>query len=89
MYYHSRNDIDGEQYEGIGDARLPEIMNRSELARYLRLDQVSKAKNLDNVIINLQRMRDLPVLHICRQPLYPLKSVLEWLDQQVEKEKSR
>jgi hypothetical protein len=85
MYYHSRNDINGERHEETGDVRYPEIMNRSELAQYLRLDEVSKAKNYDNVIINLQRMRDLPALQICRQPLYCKPSIREWRRDQIEK----
>ena len=67
----------------------PALMTEQELVQFLRIPEISKAKNHSYVIDKLKRMRDLPCIHICRQPLYPLKSVLEWLDQQVEKEKSR
>jgi hypothetical protein len=65
------------------------LMTEEELIEFLRIPEISKAKNHGYVIENLRRMHDLPCVHICRQPLYPLKSVLEWLDQQVEKEKAR
>ena len=67
---------------------VPELMTREDLAKFLRLREVSKAGSLDNVIDNLQRMRDLPVLHICRRPLYWLPAVREWLQRQVEQENS-
>jgi len=68
---------------------MPELMTENELIDFLRIPEISNAKNLSHVIENLKRMHDLPCVHICRKPLYPLKSVLEWIEQQVEKEKSR
>ena len=85
MYNKDTNDINGEHSDERRDGRFPEIMTRSELARYLRIDVASKSQNFDNVIINLQRMRNLPVVHICRQPLYWLPAVRDWLKQQVER----
>lgn len=82
---NNNNECTGEHHGTVNNERFPEIMNRSELAQYLRLDEVSKAKNFDNVIINLQRMRDLPVVHICRKPLYYKPSIREWLREQIEK----
>ena len=67
----------------------PALMTEGELIQFLRIPEVSKAKDLGHVIENLRRMHGLSCIHISRQPLYPLKSVLEWIDQQVEKEKSR
>ena len=67
---------------------VPELMTREDLAKFLRLREVSKAGSLDNVIDNLQRMRDLPVVHICRKPLYWLPAVRAWLQRQVEQENS-
>ena len=66
---------------------MPELMTENELIDFLRMPEISKAQNLSYVIENLKRMHDLPCVHICRKPLYPLKSVLEWIEQQVEKEK--
>jgi hypothetical protein len=67
----------------------PELMTEKELILFLRIPDISKAKDYGYVIENLKRMHDLPCVHICRKPLYPLKSVLEWIEQQCEKEKSR
>ena len=66
---------------------FPDIMTEEELIRYLRIPEVSTAKDLGYVIENLRRMHGLPCVHICRKPLYPLKSVLQWIDQQCELEK--
>ena len=66
---------------------MPELMTENELIDFLRIPEISNAKNLSHVIENLKRMHDLPCVHICRKPLYPLKRVLEWIEQQVEKEK--
>ena len=68
---------------------MPELMTENELIDFLRIPEISNAQNLSHVIENLKRMHDLPCVHICRKPLYPLKNVLEWVDQQFEKEKSR
>ena len=56
-----------------------ELMTEGELIEFLRIPEVSKARDYHNVIENLQRMRDLPRIHICGQPLYPRKAVLEWI----------
>ena len=72
-----------------GFTPCPELMTEEKLIRFLRIPEVSKAKDFGCVIENLKRMRGLPRVHICRKPLYPLKSVLEWVYEQVEKEKSR
>jgi len=84
MYYKNSNDNNGGHYDGGRDALFPELMTRADLARFLRLDEVSKGSCIENVIDNLQRMRNLPVVHICRQPLYWLPAIRNWLEQQVE-----
>ena len=65
----------------------PALMTEKELIAFLRIPDISRAKDYGYVIENLKRMHDLPCVHICRKPLYPLKSVLEWVDQQCEKGK--
>ena len=55
----------------------PELMTETELIKFLRIPDVSKAKNYHNVIDNLKRMHDLPRIHICNKPLYPRKAVLD------------
>ena len=66
---------------------FPELMTEQELVEFLRIPEVSKADDHANVIKNLKRMRDLPCIHIARQPLYPLASVRLWIEQQTEKER--
>ena len=57
----------------------PDLMTEKELIEYLRIPEVSKAKNHHNVISNLKRMHDLPRVHICGQPLYPREAIEEWI----------
>jgi len=61
-------------------------MTERELIEFLRIPSVSKADDHSNVIANLKRMRDLPCIHICRQPLYPRAAILCWIDKQTQKE---
>ncbi len=65
---------------------FPELMTQSELIEYLRIPEVSKADNYDNVISNLKRMHDLPCIHICKQPLYPIDAVRRWIEKKLIKE---
>jgi hypothetical protein len=58
---------------------VPDLMTEEELIRYLRIPEVSKAQKYRYVIENLKRMHDLPCMHLCRQPLYPRKSIEEWI----------
>jgi hypothetical protein len=68
----------------IHNNAFPEIMTESELVEFLRIPAVSKAQDFHNVIRNLKRMRDLPCIHICRQPLYPREAVMKWVKEQTE-----
>ena len=68
---------------------FPELMTRSELIRFLRIPEISKAGDFGNVIDNLQRMHDLPCIHIARQPLYPLVAVRRWIEEKAEKEQRK
>jgi hypothetical protein len=54
-------------------------MTEDEVIQFLRIPEISKATNYQNVIENLKRMHDLPCIHICRQPLYPLEAVKNWV----------
>lgn len=71
------------------DGYSPALMTESELIDFLRIPEVAKTDNHHYVVENLRRMHGLPCFHVCRQPLYPRKNVLEWVYEQVEKEKSR
>ena len=66
-----------------------ELMTEAELATFLRIPETSKSKDYHNVIENLRRMHGLPCIHICRQPLFPLEAVREWIRQKVEKDHRR
>ena len=60
--------------------RVPtDLMTEPELIDYLRIPEVSKAKDYHNVIANLTRMHDLPRIHICGKPLYPREAIQEWI----------
>jgi hypothetical protein len=65
----------------------PALMTEDELIQFLRIKEVAKTDNHHYVVQNLMRMHDLPCVHLCRQPLFALKNVLEWIDLQCEKEK--
>ena len=64
---------------------FPELMTAQELIEFLRIPEVSKSEDYGNVIANLRRMRRLPCIHICRQPLYPREAIRRWIAEQVEK----
>lgn len=65
----------------------PFLLTEKELVQLLRVPEVSKSTDYHNVIDQLKRFHDLPCIHICRQPLYPLADVLEWLREKVQKER--
>ena len=68
------------------EAGFPELMLEEELIRYLRIPEVSKAKDHKYVVENLKRMHNLPCIHISKQPLYPLSAVREWVFNKLSKE---
>ena len=57
----------------------PELLTESELIDFLRIPEVSKAKDHHNVIAHLKRFHDLPRIHICGQPLYPREAIQQWI----------
>jgi len=67
----------------------PDLMTESELVEYLRIAEVSKAKDYGYVVDNLKRMHGLPAIHISRKSLYPLTAIRRWIDQKVEKESKK
>ena len=66
--------------------KYPELMIEAELIDFLRIPELSNAKNHSHVIENLKRMHDLPCIHICKKPLYPLNAVRNWVDVKLLKE---
>ncbi len=66
--------------DGNGDfAPCPELLTEEELIIFLRIPHVSNSKNYHNAIENLKRMHDLPRIHICGKPLYPVEEIKEWI----------
>jgi hypothetical protein len=66
--------------------KYPELMTEAELVVFLRIPELSNATNYGYVIENLKRMHDLPCIHICKKPLYPLNAVRNWVDEKLLKE---
>jgi len=64
-----------------------ELMTEQELIYFLRIPEVSKTGKYENVVGNLKRMHDLPCIHLCKQPLYPIDAVRKWIAEKVEKER--
>jgi hypothetical protein len=64
---------------------MPDLMTEEELIHFLRIPDVSTAKDYSNVIANLIRMRDLPRIHICNKLLYPKKAILEWVEKEINR----
>ena len=62
-----------------GFAPCPELLTEEELIIFLRIPEISKSQDYHNVIENLKRMHDLPRIHICGKPLYPLDEIREWI----------
>lgn len=67
-------------FEVINNESFSELMTESELIQFLRIPNVSKAKDYHNVIRNLIRFDDLPRIKICKRNLYPKNAVIEWID---------
>jgi hypothetical protein len=65
----------------------PPLLTEKEVVQLLRIPEISKTTKYNNVIYQLKRFHDLPCIHICRQPLYPRDSVLEWIKEKVQKER--
>ena len=67
-----------------GECRpCPSIMTEEELIRFLRIPEISHAKNHQNVIENLKRTRSLPRIHLCGKTVYLADAVKAWLENHV------
>ena len=67
-----------------GSTSCPDLLTEEELVRFLRIPEISKAKNYHNVVANLKRFRGLPCVHVCHQPLYPRDAIMEWVKEQTK-----
>ena len=63
--------------------RCPTVMTEEELIRFLRIPEISGARNYRHVIENLKRKHGLPRIHLCGKTLYLTDSVKDWLRQHV------
>jgi hypothetical protein len=70
-----------------GFAPCPELMTKNELIRFLRIPEISKSQDYDNVVDNLVGMHGLPCIHLCRQPLFPLEAIRRWIHDKVQQER--
>lgn len=61
---------------------LPDILTIDEVILFLRIPQVSTAKEYHTVIENLIRFRDFPRIQLCKRLLFPKKAVLEWIEKE-------
>ncbi len=73
-----------ETMSDLSNDTFPELMTEEELIKFLRIPEVSKAKDLHNVIEQLKNYRDLPRIHICNKALYPRKAISEWIERQTK-----
>ena len=67
-----------------GDAwqPVPQLMTHDELVRFLRIPEISAAKDQRNVIEHLKRFRDLPRIRVCNKVLYPTKAIRRWIEKE-------
>jgi hypothetical protein len=68
---------------------MPLLLTEDELIDLLHIPEISNAASHRNVIENLKRIHDLPCIHICKKPLYPLEAIQQWLLDKVEKEQKK
>ena len=61
----------------------PTIMTEEELIRFLRIPEISNAKNHQNVIENLKRRYGLPRIHLCGKTVYLTDAVKTWLENHI------
>jgi hypothetical protein len=61
----------------------PTVMTEEELIRFLRIPEISTARNHRYVVENLKRKHSLPRIHLCGKTVYLTDSVKQWLQQHV------
>ncbi len=61
----------------------PTVMTEEELIRFLRIPEISHARNHQNVIDNLKRRYGLPRIHLCGKTVYLTESVKTWLENHI------
>ena len=61
----------------------PTVMTEEELIQFLRIPEISNARNHRNVVENLKRTRGLPRIHLCGKTVYLTDSVKAWLENHI------
>ena len=61
----------------------PTVMTEEELIQFLRIPEISRSKNHQNVIENLKRRYGLPRIHLCGKTVYLTDSVKAWLENHI------
>jgi len=61
----------------------PTDMTEEELIRFLRIPEISNAKNHRNVVENLKCARGLPRIHLCGKTVYLTDAVKAWLENHI------
>ena len=61
----------------------PSVMTEEELIRFLRIPEISNARDHRHVIENLKRTRGLPRIHLCGKAVYLTDAVKLWLENHV------
>ncbi len=69
--------------EHAGFPPCPTVMTEEELIRFLRIPEISSARNYRHVIENLKRNHGLPRIHLCGKTVYLTDSVKAWLEKHV------
>jgi hypothetical protein len=59
------------------------VMTEDELIRFLRIPEISNARNHRNVIENLKRTHGLPRIHLCGKNVYLTDAVKAWLENHI------
>ena len=66
-----------------GCSLFPTIMTEEELIRFLRIPEISNARNYRNVVENLKRSHGLPRIHLCGKNVYLTDAVKAWLENHI------
>ena len=61
----------------------PSVMIEEELIRFLRIPEISNAKNHRHVIENLKRKHGLPRIYLCGKAVYLTDAVKAWLENHI------
>ena len=61
----------------------PTVMTEEELIQFLRIPEISNAKNYRNVVENLKRTHGLPRIHLCGKAVYLTEAVKAWLENHI------